>query len=475
MKKDIDAKMAEEMLLGSLIYKPDKMIEVIDEINPNIFSVREFGEIYRCIVDLYKDDIIPDEVTIVNKANVLGYDVTPELVKKLSNGRTFVTKKQLKKYCDIIKSSAFKRKTINLCTDFLEKAKDIGSPEAIIGDFFNLAINLSDQIKASNNVSAINIDTSSVLDNLEYRYENPNTITGVPFGFATIDKYMDGAEPGDIITIGGQNSHGKSYFSQVSMINMALYLLKNKIDKKILFISLEMTREQIERRLLSIITGINSKYFKNPRQYFIDNNIPDTPENFDKLKNNIAKASEFLNQLPVIIDDSSLLSSEQIAGEIKKHVLKDGLACVFVDYVGLVQNEESEDYMNICHSYKVFKQIAKDTKVPIVVLNQYLKDFKGREKSGYKPNMFDMTGGKSAMNDSMKIIHVWKPDKFPEFVEKHPEYIGKIIVFSDKNRDGAYGDMPEVPLQFANGQLKETYEIREEVKMTAEKMFAGVQ
>ena len=57
--------------------------------------------------------------------------------------------------------------------------------------------------------------------------------------------------------------------------------------------------------------------------------------------------------------------------------------------------------------------------------------------------MFDMAGGKSAMNDSMKIIHVWKPDKFEDFVSKNPQYLGKIVVFSDKNRDGVFGDMPE--------------------------------
>ena len=56
VKKDIDAKMAEEMLLGSLLYKPDKLIEVIDELNPANFSVPAFGQIYNCIVELYKDD-----------------------------------------------------------------------------------------------------------------------------------------------------------------------------------------------------------------------------------------------------------------------------------------------------------------------------------------------------------------------------------------------------------------------------------
>ena len=473
--KDIDARMAEEMLLASLLYKPDKIVEVIDEVNPSIFSVQEFGRIYKCIVELYKDNVIPDEVMVMNKACSLGYEIAPELVRKLSNSKTFVAKRQLKQYCNVIKTSAFKRKTLDLCTDFLEKQKDNNkTPEQLVNDFFTLAINLNDQMKPAHNVSTIDIDTSDLMSNLDYRYENPNVITGIPFGFPFIDKYMDGAEKGDIITIGGQNSHGKSLFAQSCMLNMALWLLKQKRKEKILFFSLEMTRKQMERRLISILTGINGKYLKNPRQYFIDKHIQDTPENFEKFKKNIANATEFLNKLPIIIDDSSVLTAEEIMATIKKYTLKDGLACVYLDYVGLVANGYQEDYQNIAYTYKVLKQVAKDTQIPICILNQYLKDFKGREKTGFKPNMFDMAGGKSAMNDSMKIIHVWKPDKFEDFVSKNPQYLGKIVVFSDKNRDGVFGDMPEDLLTFIDGQLREVEEIRKENQATASEIFVGV-
>ena len=75
VKKDIDAKMAEEMLLGSLLYKPDKIIHIIDEINPANFSVPTFGQIYNCILELYKDDVEPDDVMVINKAISLGYDI----------------------------------------------------------------------------------------------------------------------------------------------------------------------------------------------------------------------------------------------------------------------------------------------------------------------------------------------------------------------------------------------------------------
>ena len=61
--KDIGTQAAEQGLLASLLYKPDKIVEIIDELNPELFSVKEFSIIYKCIVDLWKEDIIPDDLS----------------------------------------------------------------------------------------------------------------------------------------------------------------------------------------------------------------------------------------------------------------------------------------------------------------------------------------------------------------------------------------------------------------------------
>lgn len=81
VKSNISDSMAEQKLLGSIIYRPDKIIDVIDEINPSIFSIKEHGQIYKCIIELYKDDIVIDEVSIRKKAEILGFDIIPDLIK----------------------------------------------------------------------------------------------------------------------------------------------------------------------------------------------------------------------------------------------------------------------------------------------------------------------------------------------------------------------------------------------------------
>ena len=460
MAVDISNKLAEENLISCLFYKPDKIVEVFDKLNPEIFYNRDYANIYKCLVELYKENIIPDEVTVLNKARSLNIDIMPDLVKKLYNNTTFVTKKQLREYTKIIQSSAFKRKTLSLCSDFMENAREMSDPDKIVNDFISLGISLSDKIKMSNHISPIDVDKKALMNDIDFRYNNPDTITGIPFGFPTIDKFIDGAKDGYIYTLCGHNGHCKSLFSQVVMLNMAIWLKKQEDDRKIVCFSLEMTRQQIEERFLSVISGINGKYFRNPRLYFEDMKIEDNAENYQKFKDKILKATEILNQLPIVIDDSSDLTAMQVIATVKKYQLKYGVACVFVDYAGLLINDEmNEEHQNISKTYSVFKRTAKDMGIPFIVLNQYLKSFTPNPKNANRGSLFDMAGGKATLNDSHVVMHVLFPQQCKEFIEKHPEYLNKVIVFADKIRDGVYGIMPDVMLDFKNGRLVESRQI----------------
>lgn len=468
-KKDIDAKMAEEMLLGSLLYKPDKLIEVIDELNPANFSVPAFGQIYNCIVELYKDDVEPDDVMVMNKACALGYDIEPELVRKLANSRTFVTKKQVKQYSQIIRTSAFKRKTLNLYEGFLEKAKDMATPEMILGELSDLTLELSDRLKSANNLTQIHIDTNKLTSDLLEKLQNTNQITGLPFGFATIDMATDGICPGELITLAGLNGAGKTQFALTVMRNIAHYLLANKINKRILFFSLEMTKEQVNNRLIAMEAGINSKYLKQPRLYFAENGIQPTKENVEKFLQRIADATKVINSLPIMIDDSSNLSGQYIALTVKKEHLKHGVACVFIDHAGKVMGEEhQEDWQVVAKAYLEWSRCAKDTKIPFVVLIQYLKKLK--DEKMFRGTMQDLAGSKVPANESHKILHAWKPDTILSLREKHPEWINKIFIINDKNRDMSI--MRDVMLEFDDGKLKESIEVQSDKEDVIEKMFA---
>ena len=469
--KDIGTQAAEQGLLASLLYKPDKIVEIIDELNPELFSVKEFSIIYKCIVDLWKEDIIPDEVTVINRAANLGHALTPELVKKLANSKTFVAKRQIKKYCEIIKTSAFKRKVVSKCEDFLENAKNMGSPEKIIGDFSNLVIDMQDKLKAENTVKEISVDEKALMDDLDFRFQHPDYISGLTTGYQQLDNYLDGFGPGEVITITGQNSAGKSYFAQCIAFNQALYLMKNKIDKKIFIQTPEMTKRQVENRFIQMITGIQDKYLKRPKLFFIETHQDPTEENFNKFKQHISNAIQVLNKMPIIIDDYASPSADLISANIKKIHLKYGLACTYIDYAGKITNDGYDEWKSYEYSYRVITNCAKTTQVPVVMINQYLKDLKENKAEGYRGTMQNLSGGKSAMNESHKIIHVYRPEVFDDIIAKKPELKGKTFIYADKIRDGILGStMPDIEMQMYNGILKQANEIR----AMQEKMISGL-
>ena len=74
-----------------------------------------------------------------------------------------------------------KRKTLSLCSDFMENAREMSDPDKIVNDFISLGISLSDKIKMSNHISPIDVDKKALMNDIDFRYNNPDTITGIPF------------------------------------------------------------------------------------------------------------------------------------------------------------------------------------------------------------------------------------------------------------------------------------------------------
>jgi len=453
--KEQSVYIAEEKLLGGLMKRDCYVVEVIDKLNPDLFSMKEYSNIYKCIVDLYKEDITPDEVSVLNRASLYGFDIQPELVNRIySKGHGVFTKKQLNEYCNIIISSSFKRKSIQLCSDFLENAKDMSTPEEIVDKFMNLSIDLSNKLRAENRTAKISVDTNSVLDNIDFMLENPDHIVGIPTGFPSLDKSFGGLKKGEIWTIGGESSSGKTYVILQMMFNIALWLLENKVDKYLAFISLEMTKEQLINRLIGICSGINPEYINKPHEYFISKMIPANEENIKEFKDKIREATNLINKLPIILDDSSELSADEIVAIAKKTQLKNGLACVFVDYVGLIGNNKETAWDDITATYRKFKYLAKSTDAPLVLLNQYNNaDDKLNAKNKFRPDMYMLTGGKEPRNASHVILHILNYAIHQEFGFDNPEYQNKMYITNDKNRNGT--QMKDCEIAFIGGAIEE--------------------
>ena len=109
--------------------------------------------------------------------------------------------------------------------------------------------------RTDNDIRNIREAMNDVMAEYEYAHENPG-VSGVPTAWSSFDYPTGGCQPGDLITWVARPSLGKTYV-----------LLKQahvawQFGYSVLIVTMEMTIEQITRRLAAMHAGINPNYIR---------------------------------------------------------------------------------------------------------------------------------------------------------------------------------------------------------------------
>lgn len=97
----------------------------------------------------------------------------------------------------------------------------------------------------------------NTLENIERASKTKGNVTGIPTGFTDLDYKTSGLQNSDFILIAARPSMGKTAF----VLNIAQYMAFKK-DKAVAIFSLEMSREQLMNRLLSMESKVDSQHLR---------------------------------------------------------------------------------------------------------------------------------------------------------------------------------------------------------------------
>ena len=105
----------------------------------------------------------------------------------------------------------------------------------------------------------------------EYLEAHPESARGILTGFSTFDRITNGLHPGEFMLIAGDTGTGKSILMQNVAVNA--YLGKNTLDtpienwddsgRNVLFFSLEMPKETMERRIDACLAEVYSNHIRD--------------------------------------------------------------------------------------------------------------------------------------------------------------------------------------------------------------------
>lgn len=250
---------------------------------------------------------------------------------------------------------------------------------------------LAIQQEIESNQSTTTIEhISSGSDNFIDNYFNQAEST-INFHIQALKDSIGNLAAGDYFFLSALTGGGKSVFALNIAYDVSLQ------GKKVLYINLEMTTQQIQNRLVGKIANLDTSKFR--RIGFNETEILLYQNTLEKLKDYPIYVASPLNCTPT---------------EIKSLIVKNKPDLVIVDYLGLMSTEVkcSGDTERIGYLSRKIKNMALHFKIPFIVLHQLNRDYKARNDK--RPMISDIKNSSQIEQDADFVNFLHRPSLFDE-------------------------------------------------------------
>lgn len=442
----------EQALLGALLARNKRIEDVVEFLDPEHFSERIHGEIYRAIRTLFEQGRTADDKTLAQyflndplfeRSGGTGY-----LKNLLDSVVSFV---HVKDYGDAVYDMFLRRSLIDLGDTLIQEAQH---PKAearaldTIEDIEKKLFHLVSTGSSEKTVVQFSEALSQAIARAEIAYKRDSHIVGITTGFLDMDRMLGGLHPSDLLIIAGRPSMGKTALATNIAFNAAKAYNKEDGDLSeggpVAFFSLEMSSEQLAGRILSCESGIPSDHIRRGELKF---------EDFPKFLH----ISKELSSLPLFIDDTPGLSITALRNRARRLKRQHNIQLIVIDYLQLLSGGGSKRQENrvqeISEITRALKGLAKELSVPIIALSQLSRAVEQREDK--KPQLSDLRESGTIEQDADVVMFIYRQEyyesrKQPEsgtdehlaWLERMERIHNKAEVLVAKQRHGPIGMVP---------------------------------
>jgi replicative DNA helicase len=228
-----------------------------------------------------------------------------------------------------------------------------------------------------------------LLGHMERERNRTSELLGLPTGLAPMDMLTRGFQPGEITVAGARSGVGKSsLMCQAAAANC-------REGNPVLLFSLEMSRQQLLRRLLAEESGVPFPRIVDPRW-----------ETVSDVKA-IEEAAARIQKWPLHIIDDAGISIEKLSAMARLAVRRDGVKLVAVDYVQIVHAQARDERLRISAVSRGLTRLAKDEDVPVLALSQLART--DRANPNRRPIMSDLRESSQLENDAHVVALLHRP------------------------------------------------------------------
>ena len=403
---------AEQALISACLID-NKNFEECSDLNPIEFYDMRHQQIFKAMLNLHAKRISVDLVTLANELQ------EHRELEKIGGGSylAYIADKapfgfSASSYTNIISDFAIRRKSITIGNQLVIRAYDSKDVAEVI-DYAQSEAMMLQQSKRGDNIEYIENSISPHFENI-LKVNTTEKMRDLILGFPRIDKVLN-IEGAKLIIIAGRPSMGKTAFAVTCMRNLS------RLGVNCGFLSIEMGKDAILNRWLSMETGINSMRFFQYQGLDADD--------VEILKD----AVEQMKQWKIQIDDTGSVGIEDVERKCRKMV-RNGAKVLFIDQLSKIRGKTGDQFKDYTVNCNRIADLKKELETPIFLLSQLNRELEKR--SDKRPTLADLKNTGSLEEDADAVLFLFRPEYYEKTPEKKAPILDHAEICIAKNRNG---------------------------------------
>lgn len=408
---------AEQAVLGAMLIDKEAIAKATEVLSADDFYREAHRVIFSAMLELYNKNEAVDMVTvteILKRDNKLEDIGGIAYITSLAN--VVLTAANVKYHADIVAEKSVLRQLVRVSTEIAamgyEANEDVGT---LLDTAESRILEISNR-KKKTDFTAINDVLMDSVQSIESLLQNKGGLTGLPAGFADLDKLTSGLHPSDFIILAARPSMGKTALALNIVQNVALRAHKviGGEPRSVAFFSLEMSKEQLVNRMLCAEAGIDSQRLR-------------VGEMHDEDWTHLWDACDTMSRAKIYIDDTAGITAMDMRSRARRLKAEHGLDLIVVDYLQLMQGSGKRIYsgdrqQEVSEISRSLKALARELDVPVLALSQLSRSVESRQVK--RPMLSDLRESGSLEQDADIVAFLYREDYYnPETENKHTELI----------------------------------------------------
>jgi replicative DNA helicase len=439
---------AEQSVLGAMLLDNDAALKAAQILEVEAFYQEAHRRVFGAMLGLLERGQVVDPVVLGEELRKRGELVAAGGLEYLALLNDAVpTSANIEYHCRIVKGKALLRRLIEVGTGIVRGAYEARQEVGELIDEAEHRIFEVSQQRGTQEAIRIKELMWETVERIEARHRGDETAHGVRSGFVDLDRITDGFQRSDLVIVAARPSMGKTAFC----LNVAAHAAISEKLPVVLF-SLEMSRDQLVERLLSAEGFIDLARIRT-------GNLRD--DDFPKL----SRAAGLLGSAQIWIDDTPAMNLLELRSKARRLKSEHDVALFVIDYLQLLQapRDSENRQAEISFISRSLKSLARELRTPVITLSQLSRapEQRGGDR---RPMLSDLRDSGAIEQDADVVLFIYRPEMYPDVMEKNPEKAGIAEVSVSKHRNGPTGTIKlKFHKEFTRFDSLDTHEAPEEL------------